>query len=81
MTAIEIALAENGYILKCEDDAIAEANSKEGARWKDPQMSRVYTTSAALLKDLAALLPKMKRPEPKTDGEDTSSFNEVFKSE
>lgn len=78
---IEIEVAENGYIVQWKDPAVMEANSKEGAKWKDPTIQRVYSTQAALMEDLATILPGLKPTEPNPAAEDTAAFNEAFKSE
>ena len=78
---IEIEVAENGYIVEWHDPAIMEANSKEGAKWQDPKVQRVYSTQAALIEDLATILPGLKPMEPNPAAEDTAAFNEAFKSE
>ncbi len=78
---IEIEVAENGYIVEWKDPKAMEANGKEGAKWKDPTVSRVYSTQAALMEDLATILPGLKPTEPNPAAEDTAAFNEAFKSE
>lgn len=81
MDKIEIKVADNGYIVEYDDAKIVEANRKEGAQWKDPETYRVYSTQAALMEDLATLLPELKAHEPDPAAEDTAAFNEAFKSE
>ena len=81
MDELKIKVADNGYVVEYEDEKIVAANSKEGAKWKDPETYRVYSTQAALVQDLTSLLPKLKNNEPNPKDEDTSSFNEAFKSE
>lgn len=81
MDELKIKVADNGYVVEYDDPAVADANSKDGAKWKDPETYRVYSTQAALLQDLAELLPKLKANEPNPKDENTSSFNEAFKSE
>ena len=78
MDEIEITLAENGFVLEYADPAISEANSKEGAKWKDPKVERVYTTQQALLKDLGALLPTMAKAKTTKADEYNSAFNEAI---
>ena len=81
MDRVRIEIADNGYVMKYDDDKVRAANSKPGAKWKDPEVTRVYATQAALVQDLASVLPKMKTNEPNPKDENTSSFNEAFKSE
>ena len=81
MDELKIKVADNGYVVEYDDPKIAAANSKDGAKWKDPEVTRVYATQAALVQDLASVLPKMKTNEPNPKDENTSSFNEAFKSE
>lgn len=81
MDRVRIEIADNGYVMKYDDDKIRAANSKAGSKWKDPEVTRVYATQAALVQDLASVLPKMKSNEPNPKDENTSSFNEAFKSE
>ncbi len=81
MDELKIKVADNGYVVEYDDPKIAAANSKDGAKWKDPETYRVYSTQAALMQDLAELLPKLKANEPNPKDESTSSFNEAFKSE
>lgn len=81
MDRIKIEVAENGYIVEYCDDKIMEENRKEGSRWKDPEVQRVYATQAALMEDLAMLLPELKSGEPNPAEEDTAAFNEAFKSD
>ena len=81
MDRVRIEIADNGYVMSYEDDKIEAANRKPGAKWKDSEVKRVYATQAALVQDLASVLPKMKSNEPDPKDEDTSSFNEAFKSE
>ena len=81
MDKIEIKVADNGYIVEYNDDKVVAANAKDGAKWKDPSTYRVYATQAALMEDMAALLPELKAHEPDPAKEDTSAFNEAFKSE
>ena len=81
MDELKIKIAENGYILEYEDEEVEKANCKEGAKYEDPEMYRVYSTQAALIQDLAVMLPKLKASESNPKDESTSSFNEAFKSE
>lgn len=81
MDRVRIEIADNGYVMKYDDDKIRAANSKPGSKWKDPEVTRVYATQAALVQDLASVLPKMKTNEPNPKDENTASFNEAFKSE
>lgn len=78
---IEIEVVENGYIVEWKDPKAVEANAKEGAKWKDPMVSRVYSTQAALMEDIATILPSLKPTEPNPAAEDTAAFNEAFQSE
>lgn len=57
MDELKIKVADNGYVVEYDDPKIAAANSKDGAKWKDPETYRVYSTQAALMQDLAELLP------------------------
>ncbi|MNN26093.1 hypothetical protein D3C81_1395910 [compost metagenome] len=81
MDSIKIKVADNGYMVEFDDPAIVEANSKNPENWKDPETYRVYATQAALIEDLAALLPGLKMHEPDPNAEDTASFHKAFKSE
>jgi hypothetical protein len=78
---IKIKVADNGYIVEYDDPKIAASNRKEGASWKDPEVYRVYATQAALMEDMASLLPELKQHEPNPAEEDTAAFNEAFQSE
>lgn len=78
---IYIEIAENGYVVEWKDHAVMEANRKEGAKYKDPTVQRVYSTQAALMEDLATILPSLKPTEPNPAAEDTAAFNEAFQSE
>ncbi|WP_288074902.1 hypothetical protein [Pseudomonas sp.] len=78
---IEIEVAENGYIVEYKDPQIMEANSKDGAKWEDPHVQRVYATQAAMMEDLASILPALKPSEPSPASEEGMAFNEAFKSE
>jgi hypothetical protein len=81
MNEYHITRAENGFVLRYDDMKVKEANRKDGAKWKDPMVTRIYETDAALIQDLAAMLPKMQH-NPKKKAEDgESAFNEAFKSE
>lgn len=80
MDSIKIKVAENGYMVEYDDPAIVEANSKPDAKWQDPETYRVYATQAALMEDLAALLPGLKPGEPNPEAEHTAAFNEAIKS-
>lgn len=81
MDRIRIEVAENGYIMAYDDDKIVQENRKDGGRWKDPEVQRVYATQAALMEDIAATLPELKPGEPDPAEEDTEAFNEAFKSD
>lgn len=81
MDKIKIEVAENGYIVEYDDPKIVAANRKDGAQWKDPEVNRVYADQAALMEDLATLLPELKQHEPNPAEEDTAAFNEAFQSE
>lgn len=81
MDKIKIEVAENGYIVEYDDPKIMAENQKEGSKWKDPEVQRVYATQAALMEDLAALLPELKAGEPNPAEDDTAAFNEAFKSD
>ena len=80
MDNIRITIAENGYMIEYDDPAIVEENIKANT-WKDPGTYRVYGTQAALMEDLAALLPNLKPHEPDPEAERAASFNDAFKSE
>ena len=77
MNEYHITRAENGFVLRYDDMKIREANHKEGAKWKDPSVTKVYETDAGLVQDLAAMLPKMKSKEKKSSDDYASAFNEA----
>ena len=81
MDKIKIEVAENGYIVEYDDPKIVAANRKDGAKWKDPEVNRVYADQAALMGDLATLLPELKQHDQNPAEEDTEAFNEAFQSE
>lgn len=77
MNEYHITRAENGFVLRFDDPKVKEANRKDGAKWKDPSVTKVYETDAGLIQDLAAMLPKMKN-NPKSNSDDyKSAFNEA----
>ena len=77
MNEYHITRAENGFVLRFDDPKVKEANRKDGAKWKDPSVTKVYDTDAGLIQDLAAMLPKMKN-NPKSKSDDyKSAFNEA----
>lgn len=77
MNEYHITRAENGFVLRFDDPKVKEANRKDGAKWKDPSVTKVYETDAGLIQDLAAMLPKMKN-NPKSKSDDyKSAFNEA----
>lgn len=77
MNEYHITRATNGFVLRFDDPKVKEANRKDGAKWKDPSVTKVYETDAGLIQDLAAMLPKMKN-NPKSKSDDyKSAFNEA----
>jgi hypothetical protein len=81
MNDYRISRAENGFVLRYDDPKIEEANRKDGAKWEDSEVMRVYDTDAALIQDLAAMLPKMQHDKKEKAEDGASAFNEAFKSE
>lgn len=77
MKDYHITRADNGFVLRYDDEKIREANSKQNAKWKDPSVTRVYETDAALIQDLAAMLPKMKHKNPSKADDYESAFNQA----
>lgn len=78
MNEYHITRADNGFVLRYDDPKVQEANRKQGAKWKDPSVTRVYETDAAMIQDLAALLPKMEHNPKKNRADDyESAFNQA----
>lgn len=77
MNEYHISRAENGFVLRYDDPKIVENNRKPDTRYQNPTVTRVYETDAALIQDLAAMLPKMHN-NPKNKSDDyKSAFNEA----
>jgi hypothetical protein len=79
--SIRIKVADNGYMMEYEDPAVVTENHKKGGKYTDPSITRVYATQAALMEDLAAVMPDLKAHEADPAEEDTEAFNDAFKSE
>lgn len=77
MNEYHISRAENGFVLRYDDPKITENNHKEDAKWKDPTVTKVYETDAALIQDLAAMLPKMHNGKKNNSDDYKSAFNEA----
>lgn len=77
MNEYHISRAENGFVLRYDDPKIMENNHKEDAKWKDPTVTKVYETDAALIQDLAAMLPKMHNGKKNNSDDYKSAFNEA----
>lgn len=76
MDRVTIEPAENGYIVRYDDDAIREKNSKSDSKWEDPEVRKVYPDEASMMQDLATILPTLKT-EVKPAEEYTEAFNEA----
>lgn len=77
MNEYHISRAENGFVLRYDDPKIVDANRKDGAKWKNPSVTRVYESDAALIQDLAAMLPKMHNGKKNDSDDYKSAFNEA----
>lgn len=77
MNEYHISRAENGFVLRYEDPKIMEKNRKDGAKWQSPTVTRVYETDAALIQDLASMLPNMHNGKKNNSDDYKSAFNEA----
>jgi len=77
MDRIYIEPAENGLILRYDDDKIRDANRKSGSKWKDPEVKKVYPDAASMLQDLTNVLPTMKPRTASATDEFAESFAEA----
>lgn len=76
MDRVTIEPAENGFILRYDDDKIRMENRKPNARWKDPEIKKVYPDEASMVQDLSTILPTLK---PRAEDDYSEAFNEAVK--
>ena len=62
MDRVIIEPAENGFILRYDDDKIRANNRKPNSKWCDPEVKKVYADEASMVQELATILPKLKAP-------------------
>lgn len=77
MSDYRISKAENGFVLEYRDEAVEKKNRKDGAKWQDPNVTKVYQTDAGLIQDLASMLPTMTMKDNDSDDEYAEAFNEA----
>ena len=81
MDMIEIACADNGFVMRYKDmEVVAKNRTSDG--WQDPWRQRVYETPEALTADLAKVLPLMReyKEEQSEQVEFADAIAEAFKS-